>query len=146
MALLKVYNNGHEASNASSGYRFTDLMNDFFGENAPRMYSSPRVNIAEGNDSFTIFMAVPGVEKSEISLNVEKDVMTISRKKEIEKEEKVNFTRREYSFGSFERSFNLPEDIDVEKIGASMENGILKIVLPKKDEAIDRGPVTIKIS
>ena len=146
MTLLRVYNsNGHETAKRNSDYRFSDLMHDYFGDDMLRGYSAPKVNITEENESFTLWMALPGVEKSEISIHVEKDVLTISRKS-AENEEQRNFTRREFDFGSFERSFSLPESIHVEKIDATMENGMLKVVLPKRDEAIDRGPVTIKIS
>ncbi|HYW94542.1 MAG TPA: Hsp20/alpha crystallin family protein [Bacteroidales bacterium] len=147
MTLLRVYNNnGHEAANASSDYRFSDIMHDFFGDTGVRNFSTPRVNVMEDNESFTILMALPGVEKSELSINIDKDVLVISRKKDEESNAQVNYTRREFDFGSFERSFDLPEDINVEKINASMENGILTVYLPKKDEAVDRGPVQISIS
>jgi HSP20 family protein len=146
MTLLRVYNsNGHETANRNSDYRFSDIMRDFFNEDVLSGYSRPKVNIAEENESYTLYMALPGIEKSEIAINFENDVLTISRKVE-ESRENRNFTRKEFDFGSFERSFNLPETVNVEKIDASMENGILKVVLPKKDEAIDRGPVSIKIS
>ncbi len=147
MTLLRVYNgNGHDVSTATPEYRYSNLMQDFFGENVGWNYSSPKVNITEDNSSFTIFMALPGVQKSEVDINVEKDRLTVSRRTEKDQNETLNYSRREFDYGSFERSFNLPEVIHVEKIEASMENGILKLVLPKIEEAIDKGPVQIKIS
>ena len=147
MTLLRVYNqNGHKPSNEMTGYRFSDLMHDFFGDTVETGFSTPKVNIAEDTENYTIMMALPGVKKSELSINVDKDVLTISRSGEEVGEEERNYTRREFDYGRFERSFNLPETVNVDKIKASVENGILEVVLPKKDEAIDRGPVQIKIS
>lgn len=145
MTLLRVYNsNGHEVPNRASDYRFSDLMRDFFGETEAS--STPKVNILEENERFTLFMALPGVEKSDVNIHVEKDVLSVSRKPSEGGEASQSFSRREFDYRAFERTFNLPEMIDTEKIEASMENGILKIELPKRDEAIDRGPVKVSIS
>ncbi len=144
MTLLRVYNNNGHVARKAHDYGFPDLMNDFFGESASGI--SPKVNISENNESFTLLMAVPGVNKSDINMHIEKNMLTISREEKEEAKVTRDFTRREFDFGSFERNFRLPETVDTEKIEASMENGILKVLLPKKDEAIDKGPREISIS
>ena len=79
-------------------------------------------------------LAVPGMKKEDFKVNVENDVMTISaEKKEEKKEEKEHFTRREYYYGSFERSFTLPSNSNPSKIEARYEDGVLKFFIPKVD-------------
>lgn len=96
----------------------------------------PSVNIKETEGSYEIDMAVPGFEKDSFNLEVEDDLLKISAEvKQEEKSEEENYTRKEFSIRSFERSFSLPETVDSEKIGATYNNGILNISLPKKEEA-----------
>jgi HSP20 family protein len=149
MTLLNVYRKNADERPANNGiYRFSDVLRDFFGEDLnPHYYgfSSPRVNVIEEKEHFNIYMALPGLKKSDLKIDLEGDVLKVWKKKE-ETEMSFNFTRKEFDYSEFERSFNLPEDIDREKIKASMENGILNITLPKKEEAIEKGPREIKIS
>jgi HSP20 family protein len=80
-------------------------------------------------------MAAPGMKKNDFHINLEKVVLTISSEQKEEKEEKKdNFARREFYYNAFSRSFSLPETVDVENIKADYKNGILNIVLPKKEE------------
>lgn len=96
----------------------------------------PAVNITEQKDDYEIALAVPGMEKDDFNIDVDGNMLTISSKKEEQKEDKeARFTRREYSFSSFQRSFTLPDEVNKEKIEARYENGVLKLVLPKKEEA-----------
>lgn len=93
----------------------------------------PSVNISENDKEWHIEVSAPGFSKEDFKINLEKDVLTISaeHKTETGKEEK-NYTRREFSFGSFSRAFRVKENtIDTEKISATYENGILNIALPK---------------
>ncbi|MBN2637992.1 MAG: Hsp20/alpha crystallin family protein [Bacteroidales bacterium] len=92
----------------------------------------PAVNINEENDRFILELAAPGLNKSDFKINLDNQVLTISSAKKEEKNEK-NYTRREFLFNSFTRSFTLPKNVDSEKISADYENGILKLQLPKKD-------------
>ncbi|MFK7807209.1 MAG: Hsp20/alpha crystallin family protein [Saprospiraceae bacterium] len=99
--------------------------------------SMPAVNVKETNDHFELELAAPGFEKSDFNINIDKDVLTISSEQETkneETEENGKFTRREFSYSSFQRSFNLPETVDSEKVSANYTNGILSIVIPKKEE------------
>ena len=120
-----------------------NLLNDVFGEdsnqihNKPMRKMTPPVNIRETEKSFEIEVAVPGFDKKDIHVEVDKDILTISSKREEEKTvENDTVKRREFSTESFERSFNIPEDADAEHINAKSDNGVLYIMLPKKEEKV----------
>ncbi len=101
-----------------------------------RAMNMPAVNVTEHKDEFMIELAVPGMKKDDFKIDVEGNMLTISSEKEETKEEKEKmFTRKEYNYSSFSRSFTLPDEINREKIDAKYENGILKIALPRKEEA-----------
>ncbi len=96
---------------------------------------APQTNIIENKDGFELQMAVPGFQKKDVKISLEKNVLTITSEKKAEKQsDGVKFTRREFVYGTFSRSFTLPETIDVENINADFKNGILKITLPKMEE------------
>ncbi len=96
----------------------------------------PAVNIKETDDQYEIKMAAPGLEKNDFKVDVNGTMVTISAEKDEKKEEKEeDYTRKEYSYTSFSRSFTLPDNIDASKIDATYVNGELKLLLPKKEEA-----------
>jgi len=96
----------------------------------------PAVNIAETDNSFEISFAAPGLQKNDFSINLENDVLTVKSEKETnQNESSTNYTRKEFNFSSFQRSFTLPETADGESIKAEYLNGILNIEIPKKEEA-----------
>ena len=100
-----------------------------------RTLSVPSVNITEDQNEFQVSLAVPGMKKEDFKIDVNNNILTISSEKEDEKEEKEKrYTRREYSYTSFSRSFTLPDEVNKEKIEARYENGILKLSLPRKEE------------
>ena len=111
--------------------------------------SSPSVNIVEHDAHFTMQLAAPGLQKSDFNINIENDYLVISAEKKTEKEETGNegkFTRREFNYSSFKRSFQLDENINREGVAASYENGVLSITLPKKEETWKKtGTTTIEI-
>lgn len=97
----------------------------------------PAVNVKETDDAFEIEVAAPGMSKNDFKINMENNMLTISSEKQEEKkeEEKGRFTRREFSYQSFQRSFTVPETVvDGEKITAKYCDGILCISLPKREE------------
>jgi HSP20 family protein len=96
----------------------------------------PSVNITDNDNHFLMELAAPGLEKSDFNIAIENDNLVISVEKKSEKEEteKGKFTRREFNYSAFKRSFFLDEKINREGISASYENGVLRITLPKKDE------------
>lgn len=101
-----------------------------------RTMNIPAVNITENKDDYLVSLAVPGMKKDDFKIDVNGNMLTISSEKEETKEEKdKKFTRKEYNYSSFSRSFTLPEEINREKIEANYENGVLKIALPRKEEA-----------
>ena len=96
----------------------------------------PAVNVTEHKDEFMVELAVSGMKKDDFQIDVDGNMLTISSEKEETKEEKEKkFTRKEYNYSCFSRSFTLPEEINKEKIDAKYENGILKIALPRREEA-----------
>lgn len=107
----------------------------------------PSVNITEEKDNIKLELAAPGMDKNDFNISIDKDQLIISAEKEKQSEEKEEnkWTRKEFNFSSFKRSFHLGEDINIEKIDASYENGILKLVLPKKEEAKETLPKLIEI-
>lgn len=101
-----------------------------------RIMTTPAVNITENKNDYLVALAVPGMKKDDFKIDVEGNMLTISCEKEENKDEKEKrFTRREYSYYSFSRSFTLPEEVNREKIEAMYEDGILKLVLPRKEDA-----------
>lgn len=97
----------------------------------------PSVNIKETKDDFEVEVAAPGFSKNEFKIELENDTLTISSEKKVENETKEGqkFTKREFSYQSFSRSFTLPNSADSEKIQAKYEHGILQVLIPKKEEA-----------
>jgi len=108
--------------------------------------TSPAVNIVEDEKEFKIEVAVPGLARKDFRIEVEEDVLSISSEDKHKNEEKKrNFTRREFSYHSFNRSFQLPETINQDQIQASHDAGILTITLPKKDEVVQKAPKQIEV-
>jgi len=101
-----------------------------------RVMTMPAVNITENKNDYLVALAVPGMKKDDFKIDVEGNMLTISCEMEESSDEKEKmFTRREYSYHSFSRSFTLPEEVNKEKIEAMYEDGVLKLVLPRKEEA-----------
>ena len=101
-----------------------------------RALTTPAVNIAENKSYFEISVAAPGLKKNDFNIDVDDNMLTISSEKEEKKEEKdERFTRKEYNYSSFTRSFTLPEDVIKDKIEAVYEDGVLRITLPKTEQA-----------
>jgi HSP20 family protein len=127
----------------------SDLFNDMFDNMITpdfRRSTVPGVNIIENDESYRLELAAPGLSKEDFKINIENDVLTISAEKKIENTEKTEkFTRKEFSYGSFFRSFTLPEMVNAEQISAKYENGIMAIVLPKKEEAKPKAQREIKV-
>lgn len=98
----------------------------------------PPVNIADVDKAFEVSVALPGLDKKDIEIEIQNDCLIVSSEKQYEKEEKnKNWMRREYGYASFQRKFQLPESADQDKIQAEMKNGILSIKVAKKDGYIE---------
>lgn len=110
--------------------------NQWFDERWPSATQMPAVNIRETEDEYEIKLAAPGLEKNDFKIDVNGSLITISAERDEKREEKTEtYTRKEYSYSTFTRSFTLPDNIDTSKIDASYVHGELKLLLPKKEEA-----------
>jgi len=122
---------------------FDNDLGDFFG----KRFSDPAANIIESNDAFMLDIAAPGMKKDDFKINLENNILNISAEFEDQKrEEGKNYTRKEFYYGSFSRAFTLPKTIELELIKADYEDGILKITLPKKQDAKVEMKKEIRIS
>ncbi len=127
------------------------MMNDFqhfFGQD--EQTTIPNVNVIEDEKGYTLQLAVPGVAKENIKIDLDKEVLSVSAEAltnaKDNKENAVKFLRKEFNYYGFKRSFTLPENTDVTGIKAQYENGILYVVLPKKEKSNDPTIKTITIS
>jgi HSP20 family protein len=108
----------------------------------------PSVNIKENADEYKVEVAAPGFDKNDFKLQLDHDLLTISSEKKVETETKDDerFTKREFSYQSFSRSFTLPQTADGDRIQASYDNGILNVSIPKKEEAKPKPTRMIEIN
>ncbi len=118
----------------------TGLLDDLFESDFPGVFGSrrgvdmPAVNVVENENSYTIEVGAPGLNKEDFNVSVDDGVLTVSSEKERSNEdEKGDYKRREFSYTSFTRSFNLPSNVDAENIKAKHDNGVLYIELPKTE-------------
>ena len=129
MTLLK--SNGNLIPFGMDDFFSDDFFNNQWLEKKLK-HTLPAVNIKENKNEFKIEFASPGFSKKDFKIDLDEDVLTISAEKEKEKnEESDNFTRKEFSYNSFSRSFTLPKTVNAEKIDAKYNDGILKLSIPK---------------
>lgn len=133
--------------------RFSNLFENLFENELNtltnnQIFKTPvLVNVKDTKESYVIEVAAPGFAKENFSIKVEGSMLTLSaEKKEGEKSEGHKYTRKEFNFSSFSRSFTLPKTVDATKITAAYEGGILSVVLPKKEEAKVANAFDIKVS
>ncbi len=128
-----------------SGFFGKDLFNEY---NTPAFAGTvPAVNVVENEEGFRIEVAAPGLQKSDFKLNLEKNQLTISAEKEQKEENKTEkYTRKEFKYSSFQRTFTLPNTVDGDRIEANYADGILSIALPKREEAKEKPARLIEIA
>ena len=130
---------------------FPSLMDDFLNNDwnvkVPSLSSTiPAVNIKELDSRFEIELAVPGKEKDDFEIDLEDGILSISSAQEDKNfDKKEKFTRQEFSYDSFRRSFSLPDSVDHNKVDANYKGGVLKVSLPKHKEAQPQPKKLIKI-
>ena len=131
MTLVK-FNNGLKNNFADA---FESLVNDSFISD--RLVSRvPAVNIAENDNEFHIELAAPGLKKEDFKISLDKNILSVSAEKKAENNsETKKYSKREYSYNSFARSFTLPETVDYSKIEADYTDGILKLTVAKREDA-----------
>lgn len=145
-------------ADSNSNQNFSTLSNwldDIFNRDLPSVFTSnfntgitlPKVNIKETADAYMVEMAVPGLKKRDFQIDIDNRVLSISTETKEENEHKEeNYTLREFGYSSFKRTFTLPESVNDEKINANYNEGVLSILLPKKEEAKQKPARSIKIS
>lgn len=120
--------------------RFSDILDEFFNDINTRTDSfTPSVDISETEKEFEVSVALPGMNKDDINIDLDNGRLTISGERKFENEEKSkNFHRVESRFGSFTRSFQLPDSIDEESITAKYDNGLLTITIAKSEDKVKK--------
>jgi len=136
MTLVK-FNNG--LKNNARGPFFNDVFDSILNDSflSDKLVARvPAVNISETENEFQVELAIPGVKKEDLKISLDKNVLTVSSEKKIENvEEGKKFSKREYSYNAFSRSFTLPESADHSKIEADYTDGVLALTISKKEEA-----------
>lgn len=148
MTLVK-FNDWNNQAVARNFFSFSDLINDFFGnENYCSDYNAiPEANISEDENKYQIELAVPGLEKTDIKVEIDKNILKIHHKSSEKKEnENHGYSRREFRYNEFTRTFIIPESIDDSKVKAKYQNGILILELAKKQKSKVEQTREIKIS
>lgn len=150
MTLPRLFNSDYSSFPSLFDKFFEGNLMDWNSRNFAGVNSTlPAVNVSENENEYKIDVAAPGMEKNDFKLNFDNGRLTISSEKKNEKEEKDGelVTRREFSYQSFQRSFTVPETVvDTEKISAKYNNGILHVILPKREEVKPKPAKEIKIS
>ena len=129
-----------------------EMMNSFrtgdYHENYLQNCRKPAINIFESENDFRIEMMLPGFVKEDLKINFHEEMLTIkvdNKSAEGQKDESYKYVRREFDVYNFEKQFKVPESVKTESIDAKFENGILNILLPKKEIAPEKAPVDIKV-
>lgn len=140
MTLVKL-RNGNSMNNFQNLERSLGFPS-FFSDTLERIFSEetiswmPAANIKERAEDFRIDLAVPGMDKKDFNVEVDNTVLTVSGERKEEKmEENEKVSRREFHYGSFRRSFNLPDSANIEKISASYNDGVLSLTIAKREES-----------
>jgi len=121
--------------------KFPNAIEKFFGSKITDEVSEdenvslvPSVNISDKDKTFEVKVALPGVDKKDVNIEIRDNCLVISSEKEYENEDKNdNWVRREYGYASFQRMFELPESANPDKVKAKMKNGVLSITIGKKE-------------
>lgn len=143
--------NRHRAENDFDGF-FSNFINNtpflpaLFSETPSDKAFNPKVNIAEHDDSISLTFELPGMEKSDIKVAVQNNMLSVSGSRNIESEVKTDgYVRTEIASGSFSRSFNLPDTVIQDDVKADYKNGLLQVVLTKKEEMKPK-EIEVKVS
>lgn len=145
MTLVKFNNRTNNALLPGFNDVFDSIFNDTFF-NDRMMNRVPAVNISETENNYHVELAAPGLKKEDFKLNLERNMLTISVEATTDNQDnQKNYTKREYSYSSFVRSFTLPESADDSNINATYTDGVLKIDIAKREEAkVVRRQIEIK--
>lgn len=124
---------------------FDSFFNDSVGKFERNVFFTPRVDVVETDKQFEIQVALPGLNKEDVKVDIDGDVLTISGERKFNKESKeAKYHSVENFYGTFSRSFTLPEEINKEGLVAGLTNGILKIELPKMEVKANKTTIEIR--
>lgn len=148
MSLVRFHQPRYNANRILVDELFNNFFkNDYHEDYVKNCEGNPATNIFETEGEFKIELLLPGFKKEDVQLVQKENLLTIKVDNvNEEKSEEYKYEHREFGAYKFERNYRLPKSIDTEKISAKFENGILNVVLPKKEEAKPKDPVEIKIS
>ncbi len=144
MSLVK-----HNSAPAYFPKGFSSILDNFFDDNyvksANEIAFRPTVDISESDKDYRLELTIPGVEKENITIDLKDNFLIISgERKKVEKESTKKYLKEETVYGSFKRSFQLPENVDAETITAELNQGVLSIVIPKDEKKVLTKTISIK--
>ena len=148
MALIHYNKPNYCRSNGNSGLRtFNEMMDEFFdtGNHFYNRSLTPAANVFESNDDYRIELAVPGLKRDQIKVTLDNDVLKLHTDISSEQKKEEDYYRFEFDYSNFERTFAIPDTVERDKISAKYNDGILQIVLPKREDHIKKGPKEINI-
>ncbi|MFT6338264.1 MAG: HSP20 family protein [Halioglobus sp.] len=141
---------GGHRSNRNHGFfapAFGNIINEILNSplnevvtDKPKKYTYPQANVISEDGTYILSLAIPGVAKDDVSINIEKNKLTI--KSEVEENTDIKYRLREFNYAKFERAFTLSDDVDIDNISAKFDNGVLTISIPTVEEA---GPKKVEI-
>ncbi len=150
MNLVRFHNPHRNVNQNLVDQLFNNFLRNDYDENyLNECNCKPATNIFETDTDFRVELLLPGFKKEDVQLNYHEQVLTVKSELPEEKEdekEAFKYEHREFGAYNFERKFRVPRTVDAEKISAQFEDGVLKLVLPKKEEALEKAPVDIKIA
>lgn len=134
----------YESARRNEYNEFLNRFSNVENQHARNCQKNPAVNIIEESKTYLLQMAAPGYNKSDFTINIEKDTLLVTASVDAENQE--NYIVNEFSKCSFERSFSLGKSIDTSKVDATYKDGVLTITLSKREEAIEKPPRVISVS
>ena len=149
MNLVRFNNPRYNANSVLVDELFNNFFkNDYHEGYAKNCSAKPATNVFETEKEFKIEVLLPGYKKEDVGLNYQNSLLTIKVENEVkeDKSEEFKYAHREFEAANFEKQYRIPKSVDDEKISAKFENGVLKITLQKKEEALEKAPVDIKIA
>ncbi len=148
MTLIHYRNPNAYRSNGNTGLRiFDEMVDELFGNESFCVDNSykPAANIYESNEDFRIEVAVPGLKRNQIKVTLDNNILKIHASVPSKEKNETVYSNFEFDYSNFERSFTIPDTIERDKIAAKYHDGILQVLLPKKDDQINKGPKEIDI-
>jgi len=152
MNLVRFYHPRYSVNRSLVNEMFNNFRTSDYHEDYLRnCKNQPAINILESENDFKIELLLPGFTKEDLQINYHKEMLTVKVDKkqsesETEKNEGLKYAHREFGIFNFEKQFKVPSTVKTDSIDAKFENGILNIVLPKKEEALEKAPVDIRVS